>query len=319
MRTAALSRIALGTLLSVTGLHAMAQQGTAAIAGVVAAGTPIEVLHEGLETVEGPIPGADGGLLFTNNRLGRILALAPDGSLSVWFEHPSGPNALTRSSAGDLLATLTEARAIGVVQAGQPPRILASQFEGHPFNRPNDLVADRRGNVYFTDTVGLNATGTPALPSSVYQLTASGELVRITSEIARPNGVALSPDERTLYVANTAGEWVIAFTLDASGRASGRRDFARLALPPAAADATTAPASGADGMAVDAAGRLYVATALGVQVFSPEGAALGTIALPRQPQNLAFAGAQRSLLYVVGRGSVYRIRTTTRGPERDSK
>ena len=76
---------------------------------------------------------------------------------------------------------------------------------------------------------------------------------------------------------------------------------------------------GADGLAVDAQGRLFVASTLGVQVFSPEGAALGIIAMPKQAQNLAFGGMDRSVLYVVGRGSVYRIDTLTKGPDRAGK
>jgi gluconolactonase len=160
----------------------------------------------------------------------------------------------------------------------------------------------------------------PPLPSALYHLNPKGQLTRITASIARPNGVALSPDERRLYVANTAGNWIIAFSLDRRGRVTGRRKFAQLALPPPAnAQAAASTASGADGMAVDARGRLLVATTIGVQVFSARGAPLGVIVLPRQPQNLAFGGWNRSTLYVVGRGAVYRIDTRTTGPKRAGK
>ena len=146
---------------------------------------------------------------------------------------------------------------------------------------------------------------------------AKGKLVRITSEITRPNGVALSPDERTLYVADTSGEWIHAIALNRKGVAGERRQFAQLAVPPPQNGA--ASASGADGIAVDEKGRLYVATTLGVQVISTEGKPLGIIAMPKQPQNLAFAGPGRSALFVVGRGAVYRIATHTRGPDRAGK
>jgi gluconolactonase len=235
----------------------------------------------------------------------------------MWYEGAGGANALARTPKGEIIATLTENLAIGAVMPGEAPRVLVRDYAGTPFNRPNDLVADKRGNIYFTDTVPLTATAPPAMPSAVYVLTAQGKLVRIDETIPRPNGVALSPDERTLYVANTTGEWVLSFALDRKGLASKRRDFAKLATPPAQNGAS--PSSGSDGLAVDEKGRLYVATTLGVQVFSPKGMALGTITLPKQPQNLAFSGPGRRALYVVGRGAVYRIETLTRGPKRAGK
>jgi gluconolactonase len=324
MRTAALFTLLSCAALSLNAAEAAAGATapiapTPAIAGVVNQGTPIQLVKDGFEAVEGPMRDNDGGVLFTNNQAGRVMRVAPDGTLSTWFEAPLGANALTRNSRGEVVATLQRILAIGVVQPGAEPRILADKFEGKPFNRPNDLVADSRGNLYFTDSVPLGATGTPAIPSALYQIAADGKLVRISADIPRPNGVALSPDERTLYVANTAGEWVLAYALDAMGVPGAQREFAKLALPPPAAGAAASTNSGADGLAVDRDGRLFVATTVGVQVFSPRGEALGVIPLPRQPQNLAFAGVDRSTLYVVGRGTVYRIATLTRGPERPGK
>lgn len=130
------------------------------------------------------------------------------------------------------------------------------------------------------------------------------------SEIPRPNGVQLSPDERTLYVANTAGDQVQAWDIGADGKLGARRDFARLT---GLRDTETGRSSGADGLAVDSDGRLYVATTDGVQVFSAKGEALGTIALPKAPQNLAFGGTDKKTLFVVGRGAVYSIATLSSG------
>ena len=293
---------------------------TPAIPGVVDAGTPIELVKEGFEAVEGPLPQADGGLLFTNNRLARILQVAADGSVSVWSEGTNSANALARTARGEIVATLQESLAIGAMKPGEPPRVLVHDYRGIPFNRPNDLVASKRGDIYFTDTVPLTATAPPAMPSALYRLTAKQELVRIADDIARPNGVALSPDERTLYVANTSGEWVLAFALDRKGSAGERREFAKLVLPPEVPNQVRAiGGAGADGLAIDEKGRLYVATTVGVQVFSSAGTPLGIIALPKTPQNLAFSGPGRSVLFVVGRGAVYRIATLTRGPRRPGK
>lgn len=261
-----------------------------------------------------PLP--DGSLLFTNNRTAQVLRVAPDGTVSPWLEASGGANALTTLPGGEIVATQVGDLAIAVLKPGEAPRVLARGFDGKPFNRPNDLVASRRGDIYFTDTAAVGATN-PALPSAVYQLAPDGHLLRIGTDIARPNGVALSPDERRLYVANTTGEWILAFELDRKGKVKGRSDFARLALPPTRDGQPASP--GADGLAVDHEGRLFVATTLGVQVFSPRGEPLGTIVLPKQPQNLAFAGPGRATLYVVGRGAVYRIATLTHGPKRAGK
>ena len=144
----------------------------------------------------------------------------------------------------------------------------------------------------------------------MYRITPQGSLQRIAHDITRPNGIQLSPDERVLYVADTAGEHVLAFDIGPSGQVGPRRNFARLA---GFRQTENGPSSGADGLAVDAQGRLYVASTAGIQVFSPQGEALGVIALPKAPQNLAFAGPGKRTPYVVGRGAAYRIAALAAG------
>ena len=95
------------------------------------------------------------------------MQIAPDGAASAWYEGAGGANALTRTPKGEIAATLTESLAVGVVRPGEAPRVLVGEYEGTRFNRPNDLVADRRGDIYFTDTVPLTATAPPAMPSAV--------------------------------------------------------------------------------------------------------------------------------------------------------
>ena len=124
--------------------------------------------------------------------------------------------------------------------------------------------------------------------------------------------LALSPDEKTLYIANTYGEHVLAYDVGKDGSVSHRRDFARLA---GFKQTDNGPSSGADGLAIDAQGRLYVASSAGIEVFDRKGKALGVIEIPNAPQNLAFAGTDRRTLYVVGRGAVWKIRTLAGGPE----
>ena len=184
--------------------------------------------------------------------------------------------------------------------------LLVDRADGKAFNRPNDLVVDRKGGVFFTDPGGRQV---PGQTTAVYYLSPSKELRTIDASVGLPNGIQLSPDERTLYVADTSGEHVHAYDVDEQGGIGARRNFARLALDPAAGSA----AAGADGLAVDRDGRLFVATALGVQIFDSEGNGIGVIRLPKRPQNMAFAGKGKNDLFVVGQGSVFRIHTLTQG------
>ncbi len=164
--------LAMLALLPLAAAPALAQQppvapaspvitSTPAIAGVVAAGTVIDVLKEGLEAVEGPTPLADGGVLFTNNAAKQILRVAPDGAISVWLENSGGANALSRLPNGDYVATQITDLAIAVVKPGTPVKALVSEFEGKKFNRPNDLVASRKGGHLFH---GFRAHGRGRIP-----------------------------------------------------------------------------------------------------------------------------------------------------------
>jgi gluconolactonase len=191
--------------------------------------------------------------------------------------------------------------------------ILADRVDGKPFGRPNDLVVDQKGGVYFTDP-GPNAqqiaAGLIATEPAVYYLAPTGKLTKVAEKIERPNGIQLSPDEKTLYVNNTNGEYLLAFDIQPDGTVRNRRNFAKYE---GVTKSETGATSGADGLAVDAAGRVYTAANGGVQVFSPSGQHLGTIPVPRGVQNLAFAGTDKKTLYLVGRGIAYKVQTQAQG------
>lgn len=291
---------------------------TPEIAGVAAAGTPVELIKEGFNGTEGPVVLPDGSLIFTETTANRITRIALDGATSTFLDSSNGSNGLGFNAAGDLYAAQVLKTRVGIVYPVEHARTLADGYEGKPFGRPNDLVVDRKGGVYFTDSgAPPRPAGSPApaeqpvvAKPAVYHITPSGELQRIAADIERPNGIQLSPDEKMLYVANTAGEHVLAYDINADGSVGPRRDFAKLEGWRKTATGTS---SGADGLAVDGAGRLYVATTAGIQVFSGKGEALGIIALPKAPQNLAFAGPGKKTLYVVGRGSAYKIALLAEG------
>jgi len=140
-------------------------------------------------------------------------------------------------------------------------------------------VGDKKGGVYVTE----------AANSSVYYLNPGGQLARVAADIQGANGIMLSPDERTLYVTNTVAG-ILAYDVQPDGSIQNRRPFVK-------------PEGGQDGLAIDAVGRLYVASDLGIQVFSPQGQHLGLIPTPRETTSLAFAGPDKKILYVIGRGN----------------
>ncbi len=291
---------------------------TPAIPGVVTAGTRVEVVREGFAATEGPVALADGALAFTENSANRVVRIGSDGAVSTLVAEAGGPNALAISQQGAIIAVQTASPAIAVIAPST--RVLASSYNGRPFGRINDLALAQTGDIYFTDpgVVPVSPAGQPRIQpdTGLYHLSSDGTVTLVASDIRRPNGVALSPNELTLYVADSWGRQLIAYSVATDGGLSNRRPFASLA---GFAELPEGPTSGADGIVVDSEGRVYVATRAGVEVFSERGEALGVIALPKQPQNLAFAGPERSHLYVVGRGSVFRIPTLARAVNRPGK
>jgi gluconolactonase len=287
---------------------------TPAIVGVVKADTRVEVVREGFDGTEGPVALPDGSILFTENRADRIVQVGTNGKISTFAEKTGAANALAITGKGDIVAVQTAPSAIAIIKPTL--KVLAADFGGKPFNRPNDLAFAKAGDVYFSDPGAAPTSAADSPKTGFYWLDRKGKVNLVADDIRRPNGVALSPDEKTVYVANTGGEYVIAYTVRPDGSLSDRRNFAKLA---GFKDSPTGPTSGADGLVVDAAGRLYVASLPGIQIFGPDGTALGIIPLPKQPQNLAFGGKDHSVLYAVGRGSVYRIATQTRGVDRPGK
>jgi gluconolactonase len=283
------------------------------IPGVAAAGTKIQVIKDGLEGTEGPVAMPDGSVIFNGGS--RLLKIDKDNNVSIFMENPNLANGLAFDSRGRLIAVLTALgkTGIGVLYPKGSEAVLIDKVEGKSFGRPNDLVVDKKGGVYFTDP-GPNAqqiaAGYPSTTPAVYYLAPGGKLSKIAEGIERPNGIQLSPDEKTLYVNNTQGEYLLAFDVQPDGTVRNRRNFAKYE---GVTKTEAGLASGADGLAVDSDGRIYIAANGGVQVFSPRGQHLGTMPVPRGVQNLAFAGADKKTLYLVGRGVAYKVQTQAQG------
>lgn len=257
-------------------------------------------LHTGFVFTEGPTADARGNVYFTDVRANKILKLDPEGKLSTFLEDSQGANGLGFDGKGRLVVAQGLAkRVIAIDPATKQVTVLADAFDGKPFVKPNDLVVDQQGGVYFTDPD----------PKSVYYVSANGRVSRLLEDLPRPNGVLLSPDESTLYVVPSGTPDVLAYPVESPGKIGPARVLAQLD------QAESGPRRGGDGLAVDAAGNLYLANPplKAVQVVSPAGKTLGLIRVPENPSNVDFGGKDLKTLYITARTSVYAVELEAKG------
>jgi gluconolactonase len=305
--------LALGTAAAVVLLAEAAHaQSPSGIAGVVAPGVAPELVQEGFIFTEGPVGTPDGGLYFSDIRPNRIYQLDPGGKISLVREQTNGANGLALTREGDLLAAEGEGKRISKRSRDGGVTTVTDGIAGKPFLSPNDVLMDANGGIYITDP-----GPRPVVPGRtvyVYYLPAGAkEPIVIDDQIARPNGLTLTRDGKTLIVNDTLGPTVYAYDVQPDGNVKNKRTFAQLR------DIPEGKESGADGMALDREDRLYVTTVAGVQVFDAAGKYIGTIKVPRQPANAGFAGPDKRVLYVTAREGLYRINMLAQGPDRIGK
>jgi gluconolactonase len=261
------------------------------IPGVVAAGAVWKLVWQGTDNADGIVGSKDGGLLFAQEQPNRIGKLDKNDKLSVYLEDTHGTGALTVDSKGRILAverTCTDPgkdpqncrEPTAVAELPPPRKTLIDNIDGKSLGRLNDLIADKKGGVYFNG-------------AALFYLNSAGKVSTIGENI-RTNGITLSPDEKKLYVTN--GGEIVVFDVQPDGTVRNQRVFGKL-------EAGTTGGAG-DGMTIDAAGRIYVTTGPGVQVLSPEGKYLGVIPTPRGVISVAFSGPGKKTLYVVGGGAL---------------
>ena len=293
------------------------------IPGVVVGGTKVQVFTIGTTTdSDGPIALPDGNVIFTELGVNRIWKIEKDSKLSLFLDNTGKPvpGALGFDSKGRLIATQTtppEQTKIAVIYPQGQEAVLAESIDGRPLGRPNDLVVSGKGGVYFTDP------GVGKTPSIVGYIPPGGKAIKVADVTGRPNGIQLSPDEKTLYVNISWGAYLTAFDIQPDGTLRNGRNFGKYELASAKAAETIAswagpkPVQVSDGLATDNDGRIYVAnqSVNGVQVFSSQGQSLGTIPLGGRPQSIAFAGPEKKTLYVTGAGYLYKIQMLAQGPK----
>ena len=248
----------------------------------------------------------DGFYYFVDVRKSMFYRLTPGGKPEVLRENTGEGNGTTFDLEGRLIMCEGGNRRITRTGADGKIEVLCDRFEGKRLNRPNDVVCRSDGSIYFTDPGLRVPLAERELPyAAVYRIDPSGA-VSMLADFEYPNGLAFSPDERTLYVANTRwAQYIHAIEIGADGAMVRRRIFADMS-----SDETDGVP---DGMKVDVQGRVYCTGPGGTWVFAPDGTRLGIIRTPEVPANLAFGGPDLRTLFFTARTSVYSLRVKVPG------
>jgi len=271
----------------------------------------VENVGVNFEFTEGPAWHGDGYLIFSDIPANKIYKMK--GRKFEVFREPSGnSNGLLVNKDGSVIACEHGTRSLTEYSADGDLRTIADNYKGARFNSPNDLCKSSSGIIYFTDPPwGLpkrNQDPSKEIPFNGVYMIKNGEVSLIDSTLSWPNGIALSPEEKYLYVSNfetplqdvrgTADVFWVRYELDENGEPIGKTRFF---------DAPDVDLEGGpDGMKTDRKGNLFVTGPGGVLIINPEGEYLGRIELPVPATNLAF-GPKEKDLYITARSTVVKV------------
>ena len=261
----------------------------------------VEKVAGGFRFTEGPVWSREGFLLFSDVPNNKIIKIAPEEKAVLFRGDSNGANGNTFDAQGRLYSCESKTRRVTRTDKKGKIEVLADKWEGKRLNAPNDIVVRKDGQIYFTDPAFGDQADTRELDFyGIYHINPKGQLRLVGKPKGRPNGIALSPNGRILYVDNSDDRTVVAYDVDRNGETTNER-------------VVISGIEGVpDGMRVDEKGNLYV-TAKGVAVYTPNGKLLTTLPMAETPANCAFGDEDFRTLYVTARTSVYRIRLDVKG------
>jgi gluconolactonase len=263
----------------------------------------IETITEDMMATEGPVFSRNGFLLFSDIAARRIMKWE-DGKLTAYRANSNRANGLTFDHLGRLLAC--EAGRVTRTEHDGCITVLAHEYEGKGLNIPNDMVYGIDGSIYFSDLLFRNHPPNPARTdfSALYQITPRGDLRIASRDCVRPNGMALTADQKKLYLADSGPRTLWLYDVAADGSLRNGHLFA---------DMSAGQLGVPDGLKTDTDGNIWVAGPQGIWIFNARGDKLGIVALPKTPTNCCWGGRDWHDFYVTAGSSVYRISTNVRG------
>ncbi|MBL7038810.1 MAG: DUF1080 domain-containing protein [Pirellulaceae bacterium] len=271
---------------------------------VVPEGAEVKKLADGFRFTEGPAQGPDGKIYFSDIPNEHINIFDPEsGEVTVFREESGKANGLIFAPSGALYACEGGARRL-TRQFDDEITVLAEDYEGKRLNSPNDLVMDGKGGIYFTDPRYGNRDDMEMEVEGVYFLPRRDKLARVIDDLVRPNGLILSLDNRTLYVADNGAKTIWAYDVQPDGTLAGGRKVAEMDLD--------APGGG-DGMTIDQRGNIYCAGQGHIWIWDPQGKVLAKIATPEGPANCTFGGPDGKTLYITARQGFYCVQLNVAG------
>jgi gluconolactonase len=273
----------------------------AAVLGQEFSGIELEKFAWGFNYTEGPVWSAQDGLIFSDVPMNLVYRVKAGAAPAVLRRDSGGTMGEAMDARGRLYMCETAGRRVVRMDKNGKIEVLAERWEGKRLNAPNDIVVRRDGNAWFTDPAFGSAQQTRELDFyGVFHISPAGRLDVIAKPKGRPNGVALSPDGKTLYVTNSDERNVRAYRLDRKNDAAGETVVVSFVegVP--------------DGICTDEQGNLYVA-ARKLFIYSPKGQLLWAVPFEETPTNCAFGDADMKSLFVTTRTSVYRLRVPVKG------
>ncbi|MGO9242802.1 MAG: SMP-30/gluconolactonase/LRE family protein [Bryobacteraceae bacterium] len=260
----------------------------------------LEKVATGFRYAGGLAWSRDGHLYIADGPAGQLLRYTPGHGTALVQGKLNGPAGLAVDDRGRILVCESGARRLVRLREDDSAETVASTFEGHKLNSPNEVVVRKDGEIFFSDPAFGSAGDSRELSFyGIFRVGLRGGVSALARWDKRSNGLALSPDGKLLYAASSDERAVRVFDLDHQGNASGERVL------------ITGIDGVPNGLCTDDQGRLYVA-ARHVLIFTPDGRPAGKIVLPEKPASLAFGGDDRRTLYIAARTSVYSVRLTVR-------
>jgi gluconolactonase len=267
--------------------------------GILKEDATVKKLHNDFKFVEGPAWDAKKGVLYFSDIPPAHIVAFEDSDVKVVNQESGMSNGLMLDKQGSLVRCEHKGRRVSRGPANEKGETIVAEYKGKRLNSPNDLWIDEADGIYFTDPRYGSRDDLEQDKEAVYYVSADGKIERIIDDLVRPNGIALSPTGKALYVVDNGANALHRYTITAPGKIEKGERIASVTQP--------------DGMTVDKEGRLYVTCLGGVWVLDANGKWIGLIETPEQPANCTFGGKDYATLFITARTSLYSIDTLTRG------